>query len=444
MKKSIKKITLSLGVTLLTVVGIGAFSATTSQDKNVVSAFWLPNSTHQNKIYVSPFGKDWHRGTINRPVASLARAQQLAKPGDTVYLRGGRYTKFKTTYSDKDYNYINDFSKSNINYEGYKNEHVTFDFSRVPTDKRVAAFMVEPKAKNVTFKKFEVINVKVGSQKQSDAFRIMGKNITLDQISSHDNEANGVYYTVSGSGTVIRSDSYNNIGKGRSLGNTDGFGSHGDGVTFIEDRAWNNSDDGFDAISAHGPSQFINSWAFDQNAGGDSNGFKVGGYARFKTDFTPPIHTVTNCIAANNDQHGFYANHQPGQAATWTYNSSYNNKTGNFNMLETKNTSDPVDVPGTREVLQNNLSYKNNELSDANLSDGQNINNSWNKELGLNLNDSSFESLDVEQLKRPRGPHGELPEINFMKLKPSIINANVNISNLGYRYDFIQGKIITH
>ena len=41
------------------------------------------------------------------------------------------------------------------------------------------------------------------------------------------------------------------------------------------------------------------------------------------------------CLSAENNSNGFYANHQPGKAATWTNNTAYNNHgSGNFNMLE--------------------------------------------------------------------------------------------------------------
>jgi hypothetical protein len=45
-------------------------------------------------------------------------------------------------------------------------------------------------------------------------------------MSCHDNAANGFYFTTRGSGSCYNCDSYNNIGTGNSLGNTDGFGAH--------------------------------------------------------------------------------------------------------------------------------------------------------------------------------------------------------------------------
>ena len=42
-------------------------------------------------IFVSPEGRDNGKGTIEDPVKSLIRASKMMSPGDTCYLRGGRY-----------------------------------------------------------------------------------------------------------------------------------------------------------------------------------------------------------------------------------------------------------------------------------------------------------------------------------------------------------------
>lgn len=42
-------------------------------------------------LYVSPSGNDSNPGTINRPLKTIQRAADMARPGTTVYLRGGVY-----------------------------------------------------------------------------------------------------------------------------------------------------------------------------------------------------------------------------------------------------------------------------------------------------------------------------------------------------------------
>ncbi|MEO1670808.1 MAG: putative Ig domain-containing protein [Cyanobacteria bacterium J06631_2] len=42
-------------------------------------------------IYISPKGSDKNTGAIDSPLASLHKAASIAKPGDTIFLRGGTY-----------------------------------------------------------------------------------------------------------------------------------------------------------------------------------------------------------------------------------------------------------------------------------------------------------------------------------------------------------------
>jgi hypothetical protein len=49
-------------------------------------------NAHANTIYVATNGSDSNPGTAAAPVATLARGYSLAAPGDTIYLRAGRYT----------------------------------------------------------------------------------------------------------------------------------------------------------------------------------------------------------------------------------------------------------------------------------------------------------------------------------------------------------------
>ncbi|HKV42166.1 MAG TPA: right-handed parallel beta-helix repeat-containing protein [Blastocatellia bacterium] len=51
----------------------------------------LPGLASAGTVYVAPAGRDSNSGTMARPVQTIARAVELAVPGDTIYLRGGRY-----------------------------------------------------------------------------------------------------------------------------------------------------------------------------------------------------------------------------------------------------------------------------------------------------------------------------------------------------------------
>jgi hypothetical protein len=391
--------------------------------------------------YVSPTGSDSNPGTEGSPVKSLMKAQSAASSGDTVYIRGGVYNDFEIAKTDKDYNYVHAITKSGITYEAYPGEMPVFDFKHVPTNLRVAAFSIERNVTGITFKGFDVTGVKVGEQKQSEAFRIRGE-VKFENMAAHDNEANGFYFTGGGSGIVLNSDAYNNIGPtDTSASNTDGFGAHGDAVWFINSRAWNNSDDGFDSLSSQGPVVYDHCWAFNnrgnQNGIGDKNGFKVGGYT-YRTTGIPdpmPVHTVRYSLAVNNGANGFYANHQPGKSADWINNTAYNNGLSygaNFNMLERVSPTDINNIPGYREVLHNNIAYMGTLIANDNHASENVSNNSWTIDGGLKIKDKDFYSLDVSQLSAPRKPDGSLPDVTFMR---PVTTSPLYKYDLGYLAD---------
>lgn len=365
-------------------------------------------------FYMSPSGNDANPGTNAKPFKSLTKAQAAAKSGDTVYVMGGIYKNFSIASSDSNYNYIHDITKSNITYRAYSSKDVpVFDFSGTTTAKRVAGFRVKSGVTGVTFLCMKVTGVPVGSQKQSECFRIEG-SATFNQVTCYNANANGFYFCNNGTGKVIKCDAYNlYTSNSTSNSNTDGFGAHGKGVTFQQCRAWACGDDGFDAITSKGANTFEECWAFNMNKGGDSNGFKIGGYGSGTVPSSVPIHTVKNCLAVNNSSNGFYANHQPGQAAIWTNNTAYGNKGANYNMLERVSKSNATDIAGTREVLRYNISLNG---SIKNIGNGSKVENcSWNS--GYSCTKDDFVSLDVSQLTKERGANGVLPTITFMNLK---------------------------
>ncbi|MDF2936269.1 MAG: pectate lyase [Paenibacillaceae bacterium] len=384
-------------------------------------------SAHAASFYVAPDGDDSNPGTIDAPFKSIMQAQSFASAGDVVYLRGGTYSDFAIAATDSNYNYVHRMDKSGITYEAYGDEKPVFDFSNVPTNRRVAAFHVPVGTSNVTFRGFEVTGVKAGSQKQSECFRIQG-NAHFDRVSAHDTEANGFYFTTQGSGSLINCDAYNNIGPtSASIGNTDGFGFHANAVTVKNCRSWHNSDDGYDSISSPGSIHFENSWAYNMTVGGDSNGFKVGGGTWGNKLPNPvPVHIVKNCLSANNDANGFYANHHLGQAAIWTYNTAFNNKTSNFNMLERTVLEDlHSNIAGYREELHYNIAFQGTDIMNADLSPERESYNSWT--MDVTVSEEDFQSLDASQMTLPRKPDGSLPDITFMKL-----TAGSDLAGLGY------------
>lgn len=54
--------------------------------------FGMTANAKADTVYASPSGRDGNPGTFSSPVASPQKAVEIAKPGDTVFLRGGRYS----------------------------------------------------------------------------------------------------------------------------------------------------------------------------------------------------------------------------------------------------------------------------------------------------------------------------------------------------------------
>ena len=376
-------------------------------------------------LYVAPDGNDNNPGTISAPFKSITKAQSVASSGTTVYLRGGTYSGFTIAGSDSNYNFVHNITKSGITYAAYPGETPVFNFSGTTTAKRVAAFHVASGV-SVTFIGFHVTGVPVGSNKQSECFRIEG-NATFERMTCRDNQANGFYFTTNASGSCTNCDAYNNVGTGESASNTDGFGAHCKGsVTFRYCRAWNCSDDGFDCIATYAPVTFDHCWVYNiNNSAGDGNGFKVGGWGSATPPSSVPSHIVRYCLAANIKNSGFYANHHPGKAADWTYNSAYNCGS-DFNMLERVSTTNATDIPGTREVLHFNVAYAGTIISNSNLPAANVTNNSWTKS-GVSVSAADFQSTDASQITRPRNADGSLPAITFMKL----VNGS-DLAGMGY------------
>ena len=396
----------------------------------------LVQSVFASTFYVSPTGSDSNPGTQSAPFKGVSKAQSVAVSGDTVYIRGGTYniSSSQIARTDSLYAYVHDISKSGIKYLAYPGETPIFDFSAVkPPGLRVTAFFVS--ASNCTFKGFQVVGVQVTilTHTGSECFRVEGSNNRFESLVTRDGMASGIELTRSSSGNlVLNCDSFNNwdrVSEGGAGGNTDGYGCHssGAGNVFQYCRAWNNSDDGFDCINAAGSVTFDHCWSYSngKQASGDGNGFKVGGWGSTAQNRIPnpvPVHTVKFCLSANNKSHGFYANHQPGQSANWTNNTSYNHSAGNFDMLERTSPdysssaaqTSTNDIPGYREVMHYNLSYVGTLTKDLNESGSIVSNNSWTS--AVTVSSSDFVSLDPTQMTLSRQADGSLPAIGFMRL----------------------------
>lgn len=410
-------------------------------------------SVKANIYYVATTGNNANAGTINQPIATIQKAQQIVQPGDTVYIRGGLYNMQETDVAkqEKIWVYVTNLNKSGtpnkrINYWAYPNEKPVFNFSNIKSASyRIIAFFVSASWLHIKGVEVTGVQVNILGHTQSECFENQGSNNIYEQINMHDGMAIGIYLNRGSNNLFLNCDAYNNhdsYSEGGRGGNTDGFGCHpkrGDiGNVFRGCRAWFNSDDGYDLINAHEAVMFENCWAFYNGFStafkslGDGNGFKAGGYGKTAIVNLPqpiPAHTIQFCLAVKNKANGFYSNHHI-TGSNWFNNSAYKNSV-NYNMLN-RMADNIVDVDGYGHKMRNNLGFKGGRETDK--LDVLKCDVATNYfTLPITITEADFVSLDESLLVLPRQADGSLPEIGFMKLTPNskLIDKGENI---GYKF----------
>ncbi|TWT32188.1 Pectate lyase L precursor [Posidoniimonas corsicana] len=381
------------------------------------------------EYYVAPTGSDGAPGSLAAPFGSLARAQQAAAPGDTVWIRGGEYNFVAGQGASQNAVLFNKSGapRQRINYWAYPGETPVFDFSQYLPTERIRGFSVQ--ADYLHFRGLELRGVQqtITNVNESWAIRVEGSggdfNI-FERLNLHHNEGPGLFIVNGGNNLVLNTDSHHNYDPDRGGENADGFGSHSndDGNVFIGNRAWENSDDGYDFINSEGRVELIDSWAWrngyipDTNTpAGNGAGIKAGGFlldsSRFPDPEDVPTNLVQGSVAFDNRVQGFYANHHPG-GIDWVNNTAFDNPRG-FDLL---NDVDVENWPADH-YLRNNIAYANGtNLANANQDLIDDEANTWN--LRMAISPADFLSLDPTGVDGPRQPDGSLPEIDFLRLAP--------------------------
>lgn len=404
--------------------------------------------------YVAPTGDDGNVGSMAKPFASIKRAQESVKPGDTVYLRGGTYVMKEEQIMARERNraivihlYKSGLQGKPIRYLAYQQEKPVFDFTQVkPANMRVHALRASGSWLHLTGLTTVGVQVTISGHTQSINVENIGSNNVFEQLTMHDGQGIGFWLGRGSNNLILHCDAYNNhddTSENKRGGNVDGFGFHVPNGSinnvFRGCRAWYNSDDGFDSISTSESHRLENCWAFYNGTNqkgerlGDGNGFKVGGYASTPADRLPrtiPRHVVIGCIAVLNRASGFYSNHQIG-GIDFLGNSSFRNSR-NYNMLG-RSADHTGDVPGYGHVIKNNVSFgSRHDLDNVDRARCEISNNSF--DLKIPLTQEDFVSLDEKELMKPRQANGELPVIRFMQLQRSsaLIDHGVDIGRKFY------------
>ncbi|MBW8902204.1 MAG: right-handed parallel beta-helix repeat-containing protein, partial [Massilia sp.] len=378
-------------------------------------------------------------GTQAAPWQSFAHAQAMARPGDTVYFRGGRYAYTQATTSCASRRatvsaIVLDRSGTQdapIRYWAYPGETPVFDFSAMKDDCRVKG--VEVVADWIHLKGLEI----TGAPQQPDnhlnheswGVWINGNHDVFEQLDLHHNMGPGLFIKDGGWNLVLNSDSHHNYDPYTSNGagqSADGFGAHVSaghpGNVFRGCRAWANTDDGFDLINAYSPVTIEHSWAWQHGylpgthtplPAGNGNGIKAGGYSgRYVPNGVK--HVVRFSVAFDNKVSGFYANHHP-VALDFFDNIAFGNVI-DYNMLGVAPDGSPVYLGN----LRNNLAYPAGTKLKVEGADS--TANSW--DLHLALHPSDFDSVAPTGWDAPRKPDGSLPDVPMFH--PSATSAVVD------------------
>jgi hypothetical protein len=369
---------------------------------------------HAADYYVATTGKDDNAGTMAAPFLTVGRAQMAAAPGDTVYIGGGVY-KFSGNSQTAGVSFTKSGTPDkHIKYFAVPGQVPVFDLFELTPGARVTGLDV-----NCSWIHLRGLEVKGVQQYQAGedswAVRVRGSNNIIENLNVHHNEAPGVFLTSGASNLVLNCDSHHNFDSLEDGGSGDGFGCHSSGGNnvFSGCRAYENSDDGFDFISANGTCTAEKSWAFrngwepdTMTAAGNGAGFKSGGFG-VPADPTGevPRHVIRFNVAFGNRSQGFYANHHPGPGGIDFLNNTAFDNASNFDML--------ADQGQSSHKLRNNVAFDRGGTV-SRLTGGTDTSNSWSLEVTVSAAD--FQSMDNAEALAPRGPDGSLPNMSFLRL----------------------------
>lgn len=305
----------------------------------------LPNKVWA-QIYVATDGNDNNPGTETLPLLTIHKAVELIEPGDTIWIRGGRYViserikipQKQTSALKRCYMWAMP-GTGEVIIDGSAMHHTTqSDF------KMGRCIYVNHLANYWHFKGLTLCNAEDNGMKVEGSYNI------IEQCVFHDNNDTGLQigmykdfsieetkelpagepkfnpgYQFCRGNLVINCDAYNNCDLRTYNGTDDGGDADGfacklfpgPGTEFHGCRAWTNSDDNWDLYMVYHPIVIDSCWSYhagytpDGQAIGNGNGFKLGGGGTSGgAAFSQSVgaHVVKNCVAFDCLHKGFDQN----------------------------------------------------------------------------------------------------------------------------------------
>lgn len=376
------------------------------------------------EYFIAPTGSNNNTGAIGSPWGTFDYAISRINAGDTLYVRGGTYNLSSQIVIQK-----GGTSGNPLNLWAYPGETPVLDFSGMTTawgSSSSQGIQVKTGGDYLHFKGLTIQNAR------DNGMWVSGSNNVFEQLVMRWNGDSG--FQLSGSTTqhpsnnlILNSDSYENYDPQNHGENADGFVAKfrelGSGNVFRGDRAWSNSDDGWDFWAAAYGVTVDNCWAFknginiwgDTAFAGDGNGIKLG--------HDSGTHLVENMLVWGNPANGVDVNGNATPDATISppdvphgvtiYNvTSYNNGGKNFRFDE-----------NYAHVMRNNISYGGSVTINGPVDD---LYNTWN---GIPVDAADFLSLSDIGATGPRQTDGSLPVLDFLRLAAdsNLIDAGIDV-----------------
>lgn len=336
--------------------------------------------------FVSTDGKDHYSGTLEHPFGTLEAAIDVVEPGDIIFIRGGEYHCPRTiplTQSGE--------QGKPIRISAYSGEKTILDFSQARGN-----------SIHITGAYWHIRGLVI-TKGFRGAVSMYGKGAhhnILEQVTAYRNRHSGMRIEAGAAcNIVLNCDSYENVDKDLNGDASDGFSADWfieRGNILIGNRAWSNSDDGYDlwdALNGVRLERCYASYNGEDILGqplfrGNGNGFKLGrGGGR---------HILMNCVAWGHPVSGFDSNAN-NEGLILRNCTGWDNKFSNYCFKWGGRT------PWEKMVLRNNISYGSGNSINPRV-DSQH--NSWNS--NLTLTDSDFLSLDDSQMTAPRNSDGSI------------------------------------